>query len=308
MKNFNKLYESLLLKESVVILSYPSNDSFKDSYDRINTFVNSGQFKSLSEIITTLELEKIKQLNMTKDQVDKVINLTQKRIPGLNGVTVEYLFLPNNLVASLYNAANNADKDPKRYEFIVEAYKTYKNNSTSDTLASLIIAINTSDQSGRLASMVRTSINGMIKVIPGTGLVATILAGSIAQASTNLLPLTTDLNNVGSNVAVVKNSGLMPGTILEDITKQSVKGFSMLSVGAFAGNMGDKALTKATELTDKAKEKSKEYLDKAKEELTKLGQKNGGSNPYPAIRTPGSMSYPKVNLRGGIGARTPAKY
>lgn len=310
MENFNRLFESLLLKESVIILSYPSNGSFKDSYDRVNTFVNSGQFKPVSEIIASLELEKIKQLNMTKDQVDKIVNLTKKQIPGLNNVTVEYLFLPSNLVASLYNAANNADKDPKRYELIVEAYKTYKNNPTSDSLASLIVAINTSDQSGKLASLVRATINGMIKVVPGTGLVATILAGSIAQSSTNLLPLTTDLNNVGNNVAAVKNYGLMPGTILEDITKQSVKGFSMLSVGAFASNAGDKALTKAKELADKTKEKSKELLNKTKEELSKYADKSGANffDMTHSNRKPGSMATNRVNLRGAAGQTTPAKY
>lgn len=310
MKKFEQLYKLVMLTEDTVTLSQPANSSLMPAYEKINSFVNDNKVQSLSDILSKLSEEDLKKANIKKEDVTKIINLTEKSIPGLNNLTVNDLFSPNLFVGNLYNALNNLNTDPTAYKSILEAYKAYKIQPNPDNLAALIITTNTSNQTGRMGGFLRSTIKGILSYIPGTSTISSLLLGSFAVAAPNMLILSNDLNVIAGSLG---STGVVPGQIITDVAKDSVKNYSVGMVsGAAALAAGSQALDKAkdvygnvkdkaTEITNKVIENQKEQLQKLKD----LGLFNKSGSP----RTPGTpMVGPKLNLRGKIGATGPAQY
>ena len=103
----------------------------------------------------------------------------------------------------------------------------------------------------------------------------------------------------------IQSSGVAPDSILKSVADSSVKNYILGST------LGAAAIAKGTELVDKAGEKAGEITANTKEQLQKLkdmlkGYSGSGTSTNSSGRIP--LVNPGVNLRGQIGATSPAKY
>jgi hypothetical protein len=310
MKKFEELYNLVVLSENTITLSQPTDSGLMPAYEKINSFVNGNKVQSISDILGKLSEEELKKANIKKEDVIKIINLTEKSIPGLNNLTVNDLFSPNYFIANLYNSLNNFKKDPTAYNSILEAYKAYKSQPNPDNLTTLIITTNTSNQTGRMSGFLRSTINGILSYMPGTSTISSLLLGSFAIIAPNMLTLSDDFNTIAGSQGLTEVS---PGQMITDVAKDSVKNYSVGMVsGAAALAAGGQALDKAKDVfgnvKDKATEITNKVIENQKEQLQKL-KDLGLFNKSGSSRTPGSpMVGPKINLRGKIGATGPAQY
>jgi len=306
MITFEKIYQLAILSENTVQLLPPTNPSLNDAYLSIKKFVESYSPTPVSELLTKITEDQLKDSKVKKEDVKKVINISNKPIPFLNGMTVNDLFSPNNFVANFYNVINNADKNPETYSKVVESYKRYSNSPSSDNLANLIITVNVSGQQGKITDLANSIITKILSVVPGTAVVSSMLVGSMAAAAPQLNMLTDEFNMLGGNISTVQSSGIMPGQIIAIIGEDSVKYYlvgSVVGVAAIAKGteMAAQAGETAAELGAKAKEKLQGFLDNLKNSSGNSGLFSTNKGRIPAYN-------PGANLRGKIGATTPAKY
>lgn len=309
MKKFDDLYNLVLIAENNIQLSQPSSSNFVNAYEKINSFVQTGNVESISDLLGKINYEQLEKSNIKKEDITKVINLANKSIPGLNGMTLNDLFSPKYFIANLYNALNNYNTNPEPYNSILEAYQEYKKQPNPDTLANLIIVTNTVNVVGKLGVFLKTTLRGILTYLPGTTTMSSLLLGSIAISSTSMLTLTDDLNSM----VAPNSSNLPPGQILTDVVKDSIKYYAIGAVsGAAALTAGGKAIDKTKEVAgnikDKASEIANKVIDNQKEQLQKLKDSGWFNKPSGSRATNTSTMTPKVQLRGKIGATTPAKY
>lgn len=308
MITFNELYDLAILNENTVQLTQPTNQNAVEPYNNIKKFVEGYTPTPLSEILSKITEDQLKNSKVKKEDLNKILNFTNKQIPLLNGITVNDLFSPNNFVANLYNVINNAEKNPKIYEKVVESYKQYSSNPSSDSLANLIVTVNLSNQGSKAGVFANTIITKLINIIPGTSAVNGMLMGTIAAAAPQLLLLKDDFDTLGSGIGIVQTSGISPGQIIGVVGEESVKNFTFGSI------VGAGALAKGTELAAQAGETASEIGAKAKEKLTnflnsvKSSSGGGGLGLFSPSKGRIPAYSPGTNLRGAIGATTPAKY
>lgn len=301
MKKFKDLYRLAFLAESNITLTQPSDPNLLPAYEKINGFVNGNKVTPVSELLSKLSPEDIEKSNIKKEDIDKVIDLAKRPIPGLNNITTDDLFSPNMLVGNIYNSL----RDPDSYNLIMETYKNYKSNPTSDNLAVLVITINTINQKGRVGSFIRSTITGLLNYVPGTSTVSSLMLGSIAIASPNMMILSNDFNSLSQGTDI--------GSMINDISKDSVKYYAIgAAKGAAAIAAGGKAIDKAGDIASDIKNKSSDLLNKIKERQKEQLQKLkdlGLFNKPTTNRTQVTPNVtPRVQLRGKIGATSPAKY
>jgi len=283
MNSFDELYNLVVLEEQAA--SPAIDPKLQAAYDKISEYVTTESSESIGEMLSKLSEDDLKKSNIDKENLDKLLKLSQKPIPLLKGTTLDDLFSPKNFVTNLYNITINAQQQPALYNEIAELYKAYTSDPTPDNLAKLIITVNLSGEEGGGSKIAKLVAGNILSTIPGTNVVASMLVAPFVPAAPQLMSLLGSFNDLGNGIPTVTRTSVLPSQILSTVTQDSAKYFIANSPAIAAGAAAaSKAVSKGAEMAEKAKEKAGE-IKTSVEDAIKKGMGGEGQPIYDFLKS-----------------------